>query len=76
MCVEERGLMPAQMLGGIPAAAAAEGLTSCSLGSCNVQPSDLALRVAALSQLRAISSKLSQGSTERITGKQKRVAEK
>lgn len=38
MCVEEMGLIPAQMLGGIPAAAAAEGLTSCSLGSCNVHP--------------------------------------
>lgn len=38
MCVEEMGLIPAHMLGGIPAAAAAEGLTSCSLGSCNVQP--------------------------------------
>ena len=37
---------------------------------------DLALRVAALSQLRAIRSKLSQGSTGRIIGKQKRIAKK
>lgn len=75
MCVEEMGLIPAQTLGGIPAAAAAEGLTSCSLGSCNVQPRPGSQGGHSVSaQDRQLQSK--PNSAERMAGKQKRRAEK
>lgn len=61
MCVEKLGLIPAQMLGGIPAAAALRS-NSCSLGSCNVQPRPdspgwqlcMSLRLSAPSKVKAL----------------------
>lgn len=75
MCVEEMELIPAQILGGIPAAAAAEGLTSCFLGSCGVQPRPGSRGGSSVSaQGHQLQTK--PNSAGRMAGKQKRIAEK